>query len=281
MAIVIGVLKRNIRDRTLTLLPGDGRFARVLRALAIASLGAWAAACSHIRPPSSAAETLRCLQPPARPLAASTPRYTWGTSGQADGDAWIARFDERATRPSWRRIIAGTGQESISSMATLNEKEIAVVGTTTSPSLPGIESRNRTDRTGFVLRLSATSGEVLSGSFAGGAGGSELHGVAATRDGRILVAGLGTAEPYGTPAIPRVRQVDIEGGNPATAQPLFLSVYAPDLKREIGRLNLGRSSVRRPRVWLDCEGVPVVGTIALTNGQCGAQGVPPWPRSRL
>lgn len=274
MTIYFSALPLCSRGRILKLIHRDGRRAHSLRCLAIGILGAWATACSHTRLLSPAAQALRCLQPAARSPAASTPRYTWGTNGQANGDAWIARYDENATQPSWRTTIAGAGQDSISSMATLNEKEIAVVGTTTSPSLPGIESRNRDRRTGFVLRLSVTSGEVLSGSFAGGTGGSELHGVAATRDGRILVAGVGTtAEAYGTPAIPRVRQVEIEGGNPATAQPLFLSVYTSDLRREIGRIDLGRSSVRRPRVWLDCQGVPVVGTVALTNGECAG----PWP----
>lgn len=240
---------------------------QVLCVLAVVST-----ACSTGLRPQSAAEALRCVRP--APVE-SRVRYTWGTTGAANRDAWVARFDEGATRPAWRTQITGSGEESIGAVTPLGEGELAVVGSTTSSSLPGIEGPRHEGRNGFVMRLSARNGEVLSGSFAPDLGGdTEYHGVTVLPDGRIGVSGLGgNRAVYEMPVLPRVRQIEIEGASRDAARPLFLSVYTPDLEREVGRVQVGMTSLKRPRVWVDCNGVPVVGTVAVANGECAGG----WP----
>jgi len=246
------------------------KFQRAMYVIAVFSI--FTTACSTGLGPSSGAEALRCVRP--APVAGKA-RYTWGTAGVANSDAWVARFEEGATRPAWRVQIAGTGEESISTVTPLNEREIAVVGSTTSPSLPGLAASRRSGRNGFILRLSASTGEVLSGSFAPNLGSdTEFHGATVLPDGTIGVAGVGgNRAAYEMPVLPRVRQIEIEGANKATARPLFLSLYTPELDREVGRIQVGMTSVKRPRVWVDCNGVPVVGTVALANGECAGG----WP----
>lgn len=231
-----------------------------------------AAACLAASMPVSAqtcpAIPIGCLQP--APLAqANGARFAWGA---LEGDAWVARFERGATEPSWRVVLGGSGSDSVATV-TLSRggAELLVAGATTSPALTGFAGRNSGGRDGFVARLDAANGRLLSGVFVGGAGDEELSGVVADRAGNILVSGIGASAGFGTvPAAVSVVEPTSASGD---GSPVFLSTLDASLAREQSRFALGKIRVKKPRIWIDCNGNVVVGVVSLSSTGCNGS----WP----
>jgi hypothetical protein len=215
-----------------------------------------------------------CLEPVAVNVAPGA-HFAYGASSAGDltsGDAWVARYDGERKEPTWRVTIAGTGDDRISTVTLSRRGELLVVGSTTSPYLAGFSGRSRGRRDGFVARLDLAGGRLLGGTFLGGAGDDELHGVVATADGRIHVVGVG-GQGLGSSGTAPAVLTRIELPSPtAASQPAFLTTYDATLSRVTAQQSLGSLRVKRPRVWVDCQGNLVVGIVAMMGGCNGG-----WP----
>lgn len=232
----------------------------------------WLAGSAAVSAQTCPAVSVDCLKPVPLGQAAGA-RFAWGSTAGTSPDAWVARFDRNSKVPTWRVPLAGSGADSVAAVAlTSGGVELLVAGSTTSPTLTGFSGRNAGGRDGFVARLDAATGRLLSGAFVGGAGDEDLSGVAADRGGNILVAGIGTLPTFGTP--PATLSV-VEPTTPAATQasPVFLATLDRALARQQSLFAVGTIWVKHPRVWIDCHGNVVIGVVALTASNCNGN----WP----
>lgn len=233
-------------------------------------------ACASL--PSPTPLSLECLSPAAPVRPADSPRYRFESER---GDAWITRHDGRVAAPTWRTVLRGTGAESITAVVPTPAGDLLVVGSTTSPSLSGVSGCNSGGRDGFVVRLDGATGRVRAGTLVGTSGDEELTGVVEDRDGRVFAAGLGDADllsagrrPMSWTEVSPASEPPRPPGGEVDDRRTFLSRLGRGLDRELGRVVLPGSSVTRPRVWLDCQGQPVVGLPAAST-QASCNGNPP------
>jgi hypothetical protein len=238
-------------------------------ALTLAVLGSSAAVSAQTCP----AVKVSCLQP--APLAdAGGARFAWGAAtGKTSKDAWVARFERGAKTPTWRIPLGGSGDDAVATVTLSARGELLVAGSTTSPTLEGVAGRNSGGRDGFVVRLDAGSGRLLSGMFVGGSGDEELSGVTADRKGNILVSGSGKPPALGlAPDTLLVVEPNSAAGPGTNA---FLTTLDSGLVRMQSQYLLGPVRAKHPRVWLDCAGNVVVGVPALGGGDNDCAGG--WP----
>ncbi len=222
-----------------------------------------------------AAVTAACLQP--TPLAdAGGARFAWGTEaakGKESKNAWVARFERGSKEPAWRTSIGGDGDDTVDTATLIRGDELLVVGSTTSPALPGVSGRNAGGRDGFVIRLNAATGQVLSGVLVGGAGDEALSGAVADRYGNIHVVGAGRPSAAGTtPASYTV--LEPSSAAAGTGTETFLTTFDAHLARVQSQYLVGKIRVKKPRIWVDCAGNLVIGVVALGgDGDCTGS----WP----
>lgn len=215
-----------------------------------------------------------CLQPAAL-AEIDGARFAWSSTAGDERDAWVARFDGEAQEPTWRIPLGGAGDDSVATVTLSHDGELLVAGATTSPVLEGIDGRNAGGRDGFVVRLDAATGRVLSGAFVGGEGDEELTGVVSDSAGNILVAGVGTLPDFGEPPA-ALSVIETQAAGPGS--PVFLATLDRQLTRANALYSLGSLHAKHPRVWLNCQGGVVLGVAALV-GPTNCAGGPPggWP----
>jgi len=208
-----------------------------------------------------------CLQP--RTLAQiDGAHFAWGSTGGDTADAWVARYDGDDKEPTWQVALAGAGEDSVATV-TLNRggAELLVAGATTSPGIEGFAGRNAGGRDGFVARLDATTGRLLSGAFVGGQGDEELSGVVSDKGGNILVSGVGAPPAYGeAPGALTVVETEAVAGDPGS--PVFVATFDSQLKGGLAVASLGGLHAQHPRMWTDCEDALVVGVALLGPSNC-------------
>jgi len=242
------------------------------RALTAVLTLAFLASSAAVSAQTCPAVHVSCLQP--APLAdAGGARFAWGVAaGKSSQDAWVARFERGAKTPAWKTPLGGSGDDAIATVTLTDRGELLVAGSTTSPALDGVAGRNSGGRDGFVVRLDARSGRLLSGIFVGGSGDEQLSGVTADQAGNILVSGSGKLPALGpAPATLIVVEPNSAAG-PGTEA--FLATLDSGLVRMQSQYLLGPVRVKHPRVWLDCAGNVVVGVAALGGGNdCAGS----WP----
>lgn len=244
--------------------------ARVLTAaLTFAVLVSSAAVSAQTCP----AVKVSCLQP--APLAdAGGARFAWGAAdGKTSKDAWVARFERGAKTPTWKVPLGRSGDDAVATVTLNSNGELLVAGSTTSLTLEGVAGRNSGGRDGFVVRLDAGSGRLLSGMFVGGSGDEELSGVTADRKGNLLVSGTGKLPALGPAPETLIVVEPNSAAGPGTDT--FLAALDGGLVRMQSQYPLGPVRVKRPRVWLDCAGNVVVGVPALGGGGNDCAGG--WP----
>lgn len=200
-----------------------------------------------------------CVHAEHRPI--ENVHFAYGAT--EDGEAWVARYDHRSSEPTWRTSIGGDGQQTVEAVALAKEnRELLVVGGSTSTKLEGIGGSNNGGRDGYVLRLNVESGEVQAGTFVGGEGEELLTGVAEGTDGHILVAGQSSdqLEDFGDPPakLVRVLSSSVDIGEDGTMY-VFYEKVSPTPKDEKSRFTLGRPPVEKPRLWVGCDGDPRIG----------------------
>jgi hypothetical protein len=212
-----------------------------------------------------------CLEPTPLGQAAGA-RFAWGSTAGKSPDAWVARFDRGAKEPTWRVPLGGSGDDAVATVTLgYGGAELLVAGSTTSPTMSGFAGRNSGRRDGFVARLDAATGRLLSGAFVGGEGDEELSGVVADRAGNVLVAGTGSPSGFGeAPATITVVEPSAAAG---PGSPVFLATLDRALVREQALFAFGPIRVKHPRVWIDCHGNLVFGVVALTGTNCNGG----WP----
>lgn len=233
---------------------------------ACAALAWWAVAVPAAGQECQAVK-IDCLQPRALARIEGA-RFLWGTTGGDTADAWVARYDGDARELTWRIEVAGVGEESVATV-TLNRggAELLVAGATTSPSLEGFAGQGAGGRDGFVARLDAATGRLLSGALVGGKDDDELTGVVSDKAGRILVSGVGT--PFGFGEMPAgLTVVEAEAAVDSPRSPVFVATFDGQLEGRLTVASLGDLQVQSSRAWTDCEDGLVVGTAILGPSNC-------------
>jgi hypothetical protein len=212
-----------------------------------------------------------CLQPMPMGDAAGA-RFAWGSTGGKNADAWVARFDRGAKEATWRVVLGGGGEDSVSTVTLgYGGADLFVAGATTSASVTGFAGRNAGGRDGFVARLDAATGRVLGGAFVGGAGDEELTGVVQDQTSNVLIAGVGTLVASGAPpATLAVVEPTSASGN---GLPVFVATLDRALVRQQAVFPIGSIRVKRPRIWIDCHGNIVIGVVAMGGTGCSGN----WP----
>lgn|GEM_PF-2784382 len=237
---------------------------------------AWLTITVPVSAQTCQAVPIDCLQPTALAHIDGA-RFTWGSTGGDNSDAWVARFDGDATEPTWQIPLAGSGIDSVDTV-TLNRggEELLVAGATTSATLEGLSGRNAGGRDGFVARLDTKTGRLLSGRLVGGKGDEELSGVVSDGEGNIVVSGIGTPSSFGEP--PALLTV-VESAAVADdrGSPVFLAIFDRSLTRETAISSLGDLHVKRPRLWTNCDGELVVGVAILGPSNCAGAPIGGWP----
>lgn len=115
--------------------------------------------------------------------------------------AFIAKVAASGNSLEWATYFAGTGRDSISSLAILSDGNLVVGGSTSSKDLlPNAGGYQTTPSSLFIAKISADGRSILAGTYFGGVATDRIAAVKVNPDGTILVAGDAASDPFPTSA---------------------------------------------------------------------------------
>lgn len=164
------------------------------------------------------------------PAAAAGPNGVVAV-GQATGaatgtDAVILGLDEKGSTLRWMTVLAGDGEDRVSSVAVSPQGRVYVTGTTSSANFP-LAGGGKGTSSVYVAELAGDGSRIAGGAYLDDHGVTEPHSVTVDTRGDVLVAGrAGTVVGFGsmdfTTLLPAPRQ-----GEPAAQY--FLARLDPSL----------------------------------------------------
>jgi uncharacterized protein (TIGR03437 family) len=114
---------------------------------------------------------------------------------------FVAKVAASGKSLEWATYFAGSGKESVSSLAILPDGNLVIGGSTTSTDLlPDTGGYQTKPASLFIAKISADGRSILAATYFGGASADRIATIKVNSDGSILLAGDALSDPFPTSA---------------------------------------------------------------------------------